>query len=102
MTSLLRRGMIVDVDLEPVRGSETGKTRPAVVVTNDVYNQRVPVIQVVPLSSWSEKKARIVAENACAKGETIHNMPFPVTSDMVYAAILTANTIGTMFREQAA
>lgn len=60
MTSLLRRGMIVDVDLEPVRGSETGKTRPAVVVTNDVYNQRVPVIQVVPLTSWSEKKARIV------------------------------------------
>jgi len=60
MTSLLRRGMIVDVDLEPVRGSETGKTRPAVVVTNDLYNQRVPVIQVVPLSSWSEKKARIV------------------------------------------
>lgn len=52
--------MIVDVDLDPVRGSETGKTRPAVVVTNDAYNQRVPVIQVVPLTSWSDKKARIV------------------------------------------
>jgi len=60
MTSLLKRGLIVEVDLEPVRGSETGKTRPAVVVTNDVYNQRVPVIQVVPLTSWSEKKARIL------------------------------------------
>ena len=46
-----------------------------------------------------EKKARIVAENACAKGETIHNMPFPVTPDMVYAAILTANTLGAAFIE---
>ena len=55
----LRRGMVVDVDLEPVRGSETGKIRPAVVVTNDVYNQRVAVVQVVPLTEWSEKKAGI-------------------------------------------
>jgi len=55
----LRRGMIVDVKLDPVLGSETGKTRPAIVVTNDTYNERVPVIQVVPITEWSEKKARI-------------------------------------------
>ena len=55
----LQRGMVVDVDLDPVRGSETGKVRPCVVVTNDVYSARVPVIQVVPLTAWSEKKARI-------------------------------------------
>ena len=30
------------------------------VVTNDTYNARVPVIQVTPLTAWSEKKARIV------------------------------------------
>ena len=41
-----------------------------------------------------EKKVKIVAERACAEGETIHNMPFPVTPDMAYAAILTANKIG--------
>ena len=29
-----------------------------------------------------------VAEAACAEGETIHNMPFTVTADMVYSAIL--------------
>lgn len=55
----LFRGAVVDVDLEPTRGSETGKVRPAVVVTNEEYNQRVPVIQVVPLTAWSEQKARI-------------------------------------------
>jgi len=56
----LRRGMIIDLDLEPVRGSETGRRRPCVVVTNNTYNERVPVIQVTPITAWSEKKARIV------------------------------------------
>ena len=53
------RGMVIDIDLDPTRGSETGKVRPCVVVTNDVYNARVPVIQVVPITAWNEKKARI-------------------------------------------
>ncbi len=55
----LKRGMIIDVNLDPTLGSETGKIRPCVIVTNDVYNERVPVIQVVPITVWSEKKARI-------------------------------------------
>jgi mRNA interferase MazF len=53
------RGEVVDIDLDPTRGSETGKVRPCVVVTNDIYNARVPVIQVVPLTAWTSKKARI-------------------------------------------
>ena len=56
---VLKRGMIIDVNLDPTKGSETGKVRPCVVVTNDIYNARVPVIQVVPITEWSEKKARI-------------------------------------------
>lgn len=55
----IKRGMVIDIDLNPVKGSETGKIRPCVVVTNDIYNQRVPVIQVVPITSWNEKKSRI-------------------------------------------
>lgn len=55
----LKRGMIINVNLDPIRGSETGKIRPCVIVTNDVYNERVPVIQVVPVTKWSAKKARI-------------------------------------------
>src|ERR1700722_10346883 len=56
----LRRGMVVYLNLDPSVGSETGKVRPCVVVTNDLYNERVPVIQVTPLTAWSEKKARIL------------------------------------------
>ena len=57
--NVLKRGMIVDINLDPIQGSETGKTRPCVIVTNDIYNARVPVIQVVPITSWSSKKSRI-------------------------------------------
>ncbi|MCF6268499.1 MAG: type II toxin-antitoxin system PemK/MazF family toxin [Melioribacteraceae bacterium] len=55
----IKRGMVIDIDLNPTKGSETGKIRPCVVVTNDVYNQRVPVIQVVPITKWNEKKSRV-------------------------------------------
>ena len=55
----LKRGMVIDVNLNPTKGSETGKVRPCVIVTNNVYNERVPVIQIVPITAWSEKKGRI-------------------------------------------
>ncbi len=59
MTTLVR-GMVIDVDLDPTKGSETGKVRPCIVVTNNIYNARVPVIQVTPITAWNDKKARII------------------------------------------
>jgi mRNA interferase MazF len=52
----MRRGDIVTVSLDPVRGSEASKTRPAVVVSNDAANAAATrlgrgVITVVPVTS---------------------------------------------------
>jgi mRNA interferase MazF len=52
----MRRGDIVWVDLEPIRGSEADKVRPAVVVSNDGANRRAQqlgrgVITVVPITT---------------------------------------------------
>jgi mRNA interferase MazF len=52
----MRRGEIVTVSLDPVRGSEASKTRPAVVVSNDAANATATrlgrgVITVVPITS---------------------------------------------------
>lgn len=55
---LLRNGQNDSSD--PMQGSETGKIRPCVIVTNNIYNDKVPVIQVVPITEWTEKKSRIV------------------------------------------
>jgi mRNA interferase MazF len=54
------RGLVIDVNLDPTKGSETSKTRPCVIVTNNRYNKSVPVLQVVPITEWSEKKGRII------------------------------------------
>ncbi|QQS28664.1 MAG: type II toxin-antitoxin system PemK/MazF family toxin [Sphingobacteriales bacterium] len=32
----LKKGMIITVDLNPIKGSETGKIRSCVIVSNDV------------------------------------------------------------------
>ncbi|WP_431222103.1 glycerol dehydrogenase [Serratia sp. L9] len=40
-------------------------------------------------------KLQAVAEAACAEGETIHNMPFPVQAKDVLAAIITAHHLGS-------
>ncbi|MFA5806231.1 MAG: type II toxin-antitoxin system PemK/MazF family toxin [Melioribacteraceae bacterium] len=55
----LERGMLIDVNLDPALGSETGRTRPCIIVTNDIYNERIPVIQVVPVTSWNDKKSLV-------------------------------------------
>ena len=38
-----------------------------------------------------------VARLACADGDTLHNMPFPVTPESVYAAILAADELGKLY-----
>lgn len=52
----MRRGDIHLIDLEPVRGSEANKRRPAVIVSNDRSNEVVVrlgrgLVTVVPLTS---------------------------------------------------
>jgi|SRR5580693_8147958 mRNA interferase MazF len=52
----MKRGEIVSVNFDPVRGSEANKTRPAVIVSNDAANATATrlgrgVITVVPVTS---------------------------------------------------
>ena len=56
----MRRGEIVRVNLDPARGSEADKTRPAIVVSNDAANTAATrlgrgVITVVPVTSSTDR-----------------------------------------------
>ncbi len=53
MAQPIRRGDIFTVDLEPVRGSEQGKVRPALVIQNDVGNQYSPTVIVAAITTGS-------------------------------------------------
>lgn len=47
----MRRWEVYRVALDPVIGSATGKTRPAVVVQNDLANRSSPTVTIIPISS---------------------------------------------------
>ena len=52
---MIRRGEVFRVSLDPTVGSEVGKTRPAVVLQNDLANRSSPTVTVIPISSQVER-----------------------------------------------
>ncbi len=52
----IKRGDVLFVDLEPVKGSEQGKTRPCLVIQNDVGNQVSPITIVASITSKTERE----------------------------------------------
>lgn len=47
----IKRGEIVIVDLEPVKGSEQGGIRPTVIIQNNIGNKYSPVTIIAPITS---------------------------------------------------
>ena len=46
-----KRGDIYWTELEPTRGGETKKTRPALIVSNDIGNELSSVVMIAPITS---------------------------------------------------
>ena len=51
MASSVERYAVYRVDLDPVRGSEIAKTRPALVVSDDAMNRMLSTVVVCPVTS---------------------------------------------------
>jgi len=47
----IKRGDVYWINLDPTNGSEIKKTRPCVVVSNDIGNRFSPLITVVPITT---------------------------------------------------
>lgn len=54
-------------------------------------------LRQIGVTEITPEKIRKIAEKSCAEGETIHNMPFPVTPEIVYNAILAADALGSQY-----
>jgi glycerol dehydrogenase len=54
----------------------------------------------IGVASVSEEELMQVAEKACIPEESVHSMPFPVTADMVAAAIVAADKIGSAYKSE--
>jgi len=51
VTGLIKRGDVYWVRLDPTEGSEIGKTRPAVVISNNINNELADTVTVLPVTS---------------------------------------------------
>jgi len=58
MSQPMERGAVVTVRFDPTEGREKRKTRPAVVVSNDIACRHDAVVQVVPLTQLPERPLR--------------------------------------------
>ena len=53
--SRILKGEIYLADLNPTVGSEIAKTRPVLIVSNDINNQYAATVTIVPITSTTEK-----------------------------------------------
>ena len=53
--SRILKGEIYLADLNPTVGSEIAKTRPVLIVSNDINNQYAATVTIVPVTSTTEK-----------------------------------------------
>lgn len=51
----MKRGEIWWVNFDPAIGSEIKKTRPAIIISNDISNQYSTRVQVIPATSATQK-----------------------------------------------
>ena len=80
MSRVPRRGDVFWVNLDPVVGSETRKTRPAVVVSNDSCNRYGTRVVVLPITSNvdslypGEARVEVKAKPGRALGDQIRSI----------------------------
>ena len=77
----MKRGEVYWVRFDPAVGGEIQKTRPAVIVSNDQTNKYLNRVQVVPITSQTDKlypsEALITVQANAARLPRIKSAPWP-------------------------
>lgn len=68
MKQTIKRYHIYQVDLEPVRGIEYSKRRPALVISDDLMNARLHTVVVCPITSRLHPKWPSRVQTALSEG----------------------------------
>jgi mRNA interferase MazF len=96
-----RRGEIYWVSLDPTVGSEIAKTRPALIISNDVGNQYAARVIVAPITSGGTSKI-YPFEVALDTGEGGLNQAGKIVFDQIRTVDKSrlGNRIGVLERER--
>jgi mRNA interferase MazF len=76
----MKRGEVWWVDFEPASGSESRKTRPAVIISNDASNTALSRVVVIPFTS---NTSRIYPGNALVN---VNGKPGKLMADQIMTA----------------
>lgn len=60
-------------NLDPVVGSEQGKTRPVMIISEDFFNDLLNVVNILPMTSYKEE--RFIYPNEVLIEENFFNLP---------------------------
>ena len=66
-----RRGEVWWVRLDPAKGSEIAKTRPCLILSANVVNERRRTVVVIPLSSSPQPSPPLLVPVVCAGRESV-------------------------------
>jgi len=69
MPGTCARGAVIEVNLDPAIGSEPNKTRPCVVIQNDIGNRYSPISIVAIITGAENVPKRYPVDVAVPKGE---------------------------------
>jgi mRNA interferase MazF len=69
MRGTCSRGTVLEINLDPVVGSEADKSRPCVVVQNDIGNRYSPITIVVAITGAENVARKYPVDVSVAKGE---------------------------------
>ena len=83
MSSDLKRGEIVLVDLDPTRGAEKKKTRPCLIIQNDTGNKFSPLTIVAVVTSQKEIDKKYPTDVWTDKGEGGLDNPSIIQCDQI-------------------
>jgi mRNA interferase MazF len=64
----IKRGDVFLVNFDPTVGAEAKKTRPAVVVSNDINNRYSPIVSIAPITSNADRVYSFEVEVAAGLG----------------------------------
>ncbi len=83
MSLELKRGETVLVDLNPARGAEKKKTRPCLVIQNDIGNRFSPLTIVAVITSQKEIDKQYPTDVWTTKGEGGLDYPSIIQCDQI-------------------
>ena len=83
MIEELKRGDTVLVDLNPARGAEKRKTRPCLIIQNDVGNKFSPLTIIANITSQKEIKKKFPTDVWVGKGEGGLEHPSIIQCDQI-------------------